>query len=41
MSKLKKINPDKVVPLIPAAVAIEEPAPMNLFKIEADNGSSF
>ena len=41
MSKLKKINPDKIVPLIPAAVAIEEPAPMNLFKIEADDGSSF
>ncbi len=41
MSKLKKINPDKVVPLIPAPVAIEEPTPMNLLKIEADNGSSF
>ena len=41
MSKLKKINPEKAVALIPAPVAIEEPAPMNLFKIEANDGSSF
>ena len=41
MSKLKKINPEKAVSLIPAPVAIEEPAPVNLFKIEADDGSSF
>jgi predicted RNase H-like nuclease (RuvC/YqgF family) len=41
MSKLKKINPEKASTLIPAPIAVEELAPMNLFKIEADNGSSF
>jgi predicted RNase H-like nuclease (RuvC/YqgF family) len=41
MSKLKKINPEKAATLIPAPIAVEELAPMNLFKIEADNGSSF
>ena len=41
MSKLKKINPEKAVALTPVPVAIEEPAPMDLFKIEADDGSSF
>ena len=41
MSKLKKINPEKAVALIPVPVAIEKSAPMNLFKIEEDDGSSF
>lgn len=41
MSKLKKINPEKAIALTPDPAAIEESAPMNLFKIEADDGSSF
>ncbi len=41
MSKLKKINPEKAIALTPAPIAVEEPAPMNLFKIEANDGSSF
>lgn len=41
MSKLKKINPEKAVALTPVPVAVDELAPMNLFKIEADDGSSF
>jgi chromosome segregation ATPase len=41
MAKLKKINPEKAATLTPAPIAVEEPAPMNLFKIEANDGSSF
>ena len=41
MAKLKKINPEKASALTPAPIAVEEPAPMNLFKIEANDGSSF
>jgi len=41
MSKLKKINPEKAIALTPAPIVVEEPAPMNLFKIEANDGSSF
>lgn len=43
MSKLKKINPEKALALnpIPAQPAVDEPAPMNLFKLEANDGSSF
>ena len=41
MSKLKKINPEKAVSIAPAPLAVDEPAPVNLFKIEANDGSSF
>jgi len=42
MSKLKKINPEKVFNLVlPTPVASEEPAPVSLFKIEENDGSSF